>query len=73
MIQGTEGRLQGFYKSLPWLLNRNMLLKMSNDAISFYHNIVCQNVWCGYACLRSIALRKKVLNGCFNFKIHLLQ
>ena len=35
IIQGK----QGFYKSLPWLVNRNLLLKNVNVAISFYHNI----------------------------------
>jgi len=38
--------LTRFYKSLPWLFIRNLLLKMSNVAISFYRNIVCENVWC---------------------------
>jgi len=33
-----------FYKSLPWLFNRNLLLKNANVAISFYHNIVCKNI-----------------------------
>ncbi len=32
-----------FFKSLPWLLNRNLLTEIK---ISFYRNIVCQNVSC---------------------------
>ena len=35
-----------FYKSLPWLVNRNLLLKNVNVAISFSRNIASKNVWC---------------------------
>ncbi len=35
-----------FFQSLPWLFNRNLLLKNVNVAISFYRNIVRQNVQC---------------------------
>jgi len=36
--------IQGFYKSLPWLVNRNLLQKNVNVAISFYRNIASKNV-----------------------------
>jgi len=41
---------QGFYKSLPWLVNRNLLLKIVKCRniyfLTFYRNIVCKNVSC---------------------------
>jgi len=44
IIQGT----QGFYKSLPWLFNRNLLLKNVNVAIYFYLfiAILCAKILC---------------------------
>ncbi len=42
IIQGK----QGSNKSLAWLVNRNLLLKNVNVAISFYRNIANKNVQC---------------------------
>ncbi len=42
IIQGKQGRWQGFYKSLPWLFNRNLLLK----------NVKCRNIFLSQYCVQ---------------------